>query len=426
MRSPIPESFWDAMFKVGITTVSAAMLWSLWRQHKTSRSRFSEQWAIVSARPGTHNLHKVAEALKTIHAGVLEERNSRKGTCILGVIDHVKPLLAWLQLDEENKNDDITVIAHTCLQIVTNAFAKDRATRTILANAGGYEKLVRLMSQAVGANDTKILDLAAQALAEATDVDEKELVLPADVPEGCEGSYSLARQKNFPKLLKILKPEARLRFLQSASGALANISLLRVGAQAISKGYQGLQGQKVFRTLIDHADSTVATNATKALSFLIMHNKEDAHEAVQSAEMDQLTAILDVGKPGSILEAVLRCFELLYESEYQESFLTEIARNGAFKNLCEIWISTQERSIRKRAERLVLRGMTHTNSAAQASAQFNAFNHKIKERAKKDQEEDAKAEEQARKQQYMQQMMMQQMMGAGGMPPGMAAMMEDD
>ncbi len=426
MRSPIPESFWDAIFKVSITSVSAVMLWSLWRQHKTSRSRFSEQWAIVSAARGKHDLHKVAEALKTIHAGVLEERNSRKGTCILGVIDHVHALLNWLQLDEENKNDDLTVIAHTCLQIVTNAFAKDRATRTILANAGGYEKLVRLMSQAVGANDTKILDLAAQALAEATDVDEKELVLPADVPEGCEGSYSLARQKNFPRLLKILKPEARLRFLQSVSSALANIALLRVGAQAISKGYQGAQGQKVFRTLVDHNDSTVATNAIRALSFLIMHNKEDAHEAVQSAEVDQLTALLDVGKPGSILEGVLSCFEHLYESEFRESFLNEIARNGAFKNLCEIWVSHHERAIRKRCERLVKKALTHPQSALQASKEHNAFNHKIRDREKKDQEEDAKAEEQAKRQAYMQQMMMQQMMGAGGMPPGMAGMMDDD
>lgn len=428
MHSPIPDKFWNNLFTVSVTLFSASMLFSLYSQHKSSRNRFREQWSTINARKGTKDLKAVAESLKIIHHGAQEERKSRKGTSILAVVDNVKGLLQWLQV--EKGNEEINTISFIALQLIMFAFADDRATRTIFANAGGFNHLVKLMSAAHKAEEIRHIDLAAQCLEKLTQVEENELVLLGDVPEGCEGSYSLARSSVLNKLLRTLEPNAaRVPFLRNMSGSLANIMLLHAGAQAISTGDNGVKGQDFFFRLFNHTDSGIVANATRAVSFLIMHNPEDAHLITASTNGEKVLKIVqlvDVGRSPLIVANAMRCLELLYNSNSKESFLYASREAGAVPALCAIWVSTMDRALRNTAEKLVRRyGMEEVTSPAVIQA-LDQFGNRIADRKKKDREEDEKAAEDQKRQAYMQQMMMQQMMGGGGMPPQMAAMMDDD
>ena len=431
MASPIPDKFWNTMFTVSVTTFSAAMLFSLYRQHSSSHNRFADQWAIVNARRGTKDLRSVAEALRMIHHGAQEERKSRKGTSILAVVANVKGLLQWLTV--ERGNEDLNTISFIALQLTMFCFTDDRETRTVFANAGGFNHLVKMMSAAVKAEEIRHIDLTAQCLEKLTSVEENELVLPGDVPEGCEGSYHLARSTVLNKLLRTLEPgAARVPFLRNMSGTLANIMLLHAGSTSISKGDNGVRGQDFFFRLFGHADSGIVANAVRAISFLIMHSPEDAHMIASSdngaEKVRKIIELIDVGRSPAIVMQAMNCLRYLYKSPSKEPFLYAARENGAVAALCSIWVSSSmERPIRNAAEVLVRRFGTEEITSPAVIQALDQFGARIADRKKRDKEEDEKAEEQQKRQAYMQQMMMQQMMGGGGgMPPGMGQMMEDD
>lgn len=428
MASPIPEKFWSTLFTASVTTFAATMLFSLYRQHKSSRDRFHDQWVAVNARKGTKDLKAVAEALRVIHHGAQEERKSRKGTSILAVVDNVRGLLQWLNV--EKGNEELNNISFIALQLIMFSFADDRATRTIFANAGGFNALVKLMSASHKAEELRHIDLAAQCLEKLTQVEENELVLLGDIPEGCEGSYALARSSVLNKLLRTLDPQAaRLPFLRSMSGSLANIMLLHAGAVAVSSGDNGTKGQDFFFKLLSHTDSTIVANASRAISFLIMHNPEDAHLIVSTnggEKIRKLTELIDGGRSPVIVGNALRCIEHLFSSTSREGFLYASRESGLIPALCQIWVSTIDRALRNKAEKLVRQFGTEEVTSPAVIQALDQFGNRIADRKKKDREEDEKAAEDQKRQAYMQQMMMQQMMGGGGMPPGMAAMLEDD
>lgn len=430
MQSPIPDKFWNTLFTVSVSTFSAFMLISLYRQHAFSHHRFAEQWAVVNAKKGTKDLRTVAEALRTIHHGAQEERKSRKGTSILAVIDNVKGLLQWLTV--EKGNEDLNTISFIALQLTMFCFTDDRETRTVFANAGGFSHLVKMMSAAVKAEEIRHIDLSAQCLEKLTAVDENELVLPGDVPEGCEGSYHLARSTVLNKLLRTLEPAAaRVPFLRNMSGTLANIMLLHAGSLAISKGDNGVRGQEFFFRLLGHADTAVVANAVRAISFLIMHSPEDAHMIASSdngaEKVRKIVELVDVGRSPVIVVQAMNCLRYLFKSNSKEPFLYAARENGAVPALCAIWVSSgQERPVRNAAEILVRKFGTEEITSPAVIQALDQFGARIADRKKRDKEEEAKAEENQKRQAYMQQMMMQQMMGGAGMPPGMAGMMEDD
>jgi hypothetical protein len=425
MNSPIPVRFWNTVFAVTVTSAAALTLWSLWRQNATSRTRFAEQWAIVaSAKRNKTDPQVVADTLRAIFNGVLEERKSKKGASILGVHDNAALIVSLLELKE---NDDQTsVIAVLALELVALCFANEADTRRIFAAAGGYERLIDLMKMANKFCNVSVLDLTAKVFCDATEVSESELVLPGDVPLGCEGSYALATLPGFSKTLRSLDGEARLKFLQSMSGGLSNIALLRVGARCLSQGVDNCSGLEYFRRLLSHRDSLVVANSVRAIGSLIMHCPEDASLCVQGDNLQPIIDLIDIGRSPKVVEGAMRVLHYLSLSGSKDTFLIAVRDHDAVTALCSVWVSTMEREVRFKAELLVRRFGADEITAQAVLDALLVFKPRINERQKRDKEEEEREREKEKRQAYMQHMMMQQMMGGGGMPPQLAQMMEDE
>lgn len=428
-KSPIPDKLWTTMFAASVGGLATALVFSFWNQHREARSHFVDEWKIIGAKRGQKPASEVAEALRTIYSKIIEEKRFKKGTAILSVHDNAHALLQHLHLEEND--EDSSLVATLAVQLVVLCFTKDRETRTLMAFNGGYIRLVALMSMAHSFGEVRVLDICAEALRDATSIGENELVLPTDVPEGCEGTYKLSQQKLIPKILRtLMDSKARPRLLEAMSATVANICTLRAGAQALSAGIDNTRALEIFIRLISECqNSLVRANCLRGICALLAHVRDDMHYLVTSK--DTLAVVIDLVTPDidpSVLEQALRALSLAWDSvAFRESYVMSVRETDLVKRLCEVWISQADRLLRARSELLVKHFGSHAVTAGAVEQALDYYGQDIAVRKQKDHAEDKERREQEQRRAQDSEMMMRQMMQQGGIPPQMmAAMMGED
>ena len=423
MRSLIPDRFWNTVFAVSVTAAGAALAYSLYRQHANARVAFAAEWEIINAPRKTHKPSAVINALQTVLHGINSDLRTKQGTSILSAHDNVKGILQHIHI-EKDVDGSSGAISAVAVQLVMIAFLKERQSRSLFAKEGGYGLLLQLCARAHGANDVRVVDITAQALKEATEVDEKELVMPGDVPEGCEGSLQLAAQPLFPKILRTLQLRARFNFLNNMTAMAANVALLRTGADALSRGIDNLRGMDVMLTLLDGDKLAIKTNCIRGISFLVYHISADVDYLLQDANLTRIVAVIRTVQDGTVLNHALKIIERILDSGFKQSLVQAALRTNLLSALLAVWISDVpaiDRSMRKRAEKIVSDFAKSGEDGAEAVGQLRDNNAAaIYNRLSKDQQEDMAKREDEHKKMMAAQQYMQQMIAGGQIPPHMA------
>ncbi len=433
-RSPIPDALWTTMFSVGVAGMSAALLASFWNQHRAARAYFGDQWAILGAKRGTHAPEKLQDALRDIYNAVLEEKRFRRGTSILSVHDNARALMQHLHMKKDDEDSADT--AALAVQLIILCFIKERETRTLLALNGGYVRLLALMCTANEYRNARVTDICAQALRDATSFEESELVLPTDIPEGCEGNYKLVQQSTIREVLRTLfDPEIRPATLEAMTAVIANLCQIRVGAQTLSAGIDGRTALEVFVNLLRNSkNATVRMHALRGICALLAHVDKDKLEFAKNVDiLEVMASFVEPGAEPNVLEGVLKALLRTWDNTTgiaasRKAFLEAVLELDLVKKLVEVWTEDRvERLQRQRAQLLVKRLGTAKLTATAVEETMDAYAEEIDARGKKDAAEDKAMREMQERRAQEQEMMLRQMMQSGQMPPQMmAAMMGEE
>lgn len=415
MESPINPMIWKVMFNVSAVTLSTALVWSLWRQRCAAFGRLNDPIRrLKSKKPD-----EVEAALREIASVLDEEAQTRKGASKMGVRSSLTSVLKHVKYPE-NEPANLTVIALAC-KIFVKA-CDDDAGRVAFHDAGGYRRLMYLLAEANRHSNLRVMEEAAFALYELTSVDPANIVLPADVPYGSEGTYALALFPSTTKMLRTLDPHAKASLLVNVVGAFANISVLQAGAKALQVGVDDRTGAWYFLRLLHHNNDVVIERAARALRFLVNNGSSQHADVCHPENVKRLVLLLK--EASSTQDSLLMIIRIMLDSPLADKFFTEFVAEDGVSALFHLWCQASEKITRDRAETLV--HVLEKNKAAGATVtklmELNRAN--IHERRAKDEEARRKQLQQMKQQQMFEQMMMQQMMGGGGgMPPGM---MDDD
>jgi hypothetical protein len=413
MESPIDDRLWKYMFHGIAVTTSAAMLYSMYREKRDNSSKLNG--AISSTRK--KNLDEALEGLNEISRVLDEEARTKKGVSIITVRKNLSAVVTKLKFIPDSEND----LCINALRLVRRVCSEPEG-RAAFYKARGYRAVMACLSEAHKNGHVRLMEEAAKALEDITEVDPYDIVLPPDVPLGSEGAAELAGYAATTKMLRTLDPGARVSYLVSVTGALANIATLRKGAKALQEGTDGQPGAFYFLRLITHSNEGVVDKAARALRY-ITNNGTSQHKLICDPNHARDIAMLLRGST-SVQVSVLHIVNIMSSSPMAAEFFTAFNADDGLQTMFRVWTKSSERQVREMAESLLhkLEHVPATQSTIRTLMDMNRAD--IHERRSKDEDIKRKQQEQMKQQQMMRQMMMREMMGGGG-GEGMEGMMDE-
>jgi hypothetical protein len=412
MQSPIDDRVWKYLFHTVTVTATAAMFWSLYRERRDGRSKLSN--ALTMCRDSDEK--KSLAGIQSISAILDDEVRNKKGVSILTARSKLGYILAKVKYVKDSENDTCV----SALRLIRRV-CDDADGRHALFKAKGYRVILSCLSEAHRQGNVRVMEEAAKALEEVTAIDYANIVLPADIPRGCEGAAELASFPATPKMLRTLDPSCRVSFLSAVAGALCNISVLQKGARALQPGTDGKLGAYYFLQLLSHTNEAIVEKAMRATRYLSALGESQHALICEDATVQTLVSVLNAST--SIQQNCMRLVHNMIKSSHSEKFFSKFAEDG-FPALFRVWTKSSEKTSRDMAEALVHLLEKSPMTGPRIQKLLDLYRPDIQERRAKDEEVKKKQMEQMRQQQMMRQAMMQQMMG--GMGGDMGDMMGDD
>lgn len=415
MESPIDQRIWKWMFHGAAAFFTVRVALSLWNERRSNLSVLNEPLKELQA---CKTADEQIPVLQRIFTEIQEEARQKKGNARLAAYAHAGKFMKLLKLLPDGSNAATVELA---IKVVVRVFGGDAEGRQRLHAAGGYRLLMSVLSESHRQGHRRLMEAAASALHSVTEVDDAELVLPNDVPEGAEGAYSLTKFPSTVKMLRILDPSAPIVFLNALTGIFANLTALRSGAVAIGKGTDGVKGIDYFLRLLEHGNQGVVEHCASTIRFLVRAEIGQAELCTESS-VARLASVFDVNRDPKITNALLTVILVMIDGEHRQKFLDLVEhQSDILPTLFHVWCRGTEKMLRDRAEFLIhLLDRTECTVTIRRLMEQNRTN--ILERRNKDEEAKRKQMQQMKQQQMMQQLMMQQM-GGGGDMDAMAAMM---
>lgn len=424
MQSPIPNSFWSNAFTgIVATTTAAAVLSMYWEKWSTGREPIAP--ALKTLRSRGLDYDTATAALRDILDAVDMETRQRRGLVKLALRESstATTLVKLLKFDADAVEESTTVCS-LVFKIVSKAFAPDPDGRDAWHAAGGHKKLLSLVSIAHREGNARLMDEAAQALREVTEVDGSEMSLPIDIPPGSKGALALANFGSTVKMLRIVDKSARTQFLVQITAVFESICTLRTGGIAISAGVDGKSGPSFFLDLIEPRGNQLLTeHCVSAIRWMTIHAPKVHSELAEAANCTKLVDLLEPHQTTPTIHAVMRIVLELVTSSAERQFMTEFFAANGPTALIRLWCKADEKQTRDRAERLVQYINSKPQYTDEIARLLEMHRSMLMERRARDEEAQRKEMMQRRQQQMMQQQMMMQMAQSGQLPPGM---MEDE
>ena len=407
-QSPIDPRLWKYMFHglAGLTIARVAL--SLYMQRRDALGVVDKEFDSLKKSAKANNHSEVVDALNQILDKINEDARAKKGCAKLAVYNKTSLLVSLLKYKEDNLD-----VVELVLKLILRVFAPDAEGRQRFHQSNGYRAVMSVLSEAHKIGNRTIMQDAATTLHALTSIDDGDVVLAADVPEGAEGTYALAQLPSMPKMLRLLDPNSPIIFLNAISGIFANVCGLSAGSKAVAKGTNDKSGAFYFLRLLDHGNQGVLEHSAAALRYLIRAGETHA-EISEPDNVKKIAGILDVNKDPKITNIVLTIILLMASSPHRSSFFKNLERTDALPAIFTVWCRAVEKTLRDRAELLVhvLERIPECSHTIRRLIEVNRSN--ILERKAKDEEARRKQMQQMKQQQMMQQMMMQQMAGGGG------------
>lgn len=408
MDSPINPGVWRFLFNVAVGSLATATLASVYHQKWTMQSTVSAPFRQLSKAKSEEDL---ADQLQELLTKLQNEAVKKQFGARLSGLAHGAFLVKLIRLAKDGSNADSCLLA---LKTIKRVYGPDADGRKKLNKLGGYRVMLSSLSEAHRQGNQDLLEEFAATLADLTEVDDSEVVLASDVPEGGEGAYALATMPATAKMLRILDPESPVLFLSSLTQIFANLCTLSAGSENIGKGTDGHSGISFFLTLLDHSNRTVVENCVVAIRFMVRADVGHA-EMIQTENVDRLAENLSVNAAPNVVFSIFTIILVMTGSDLGEEFFTLIAESTIPTALFDIWMGSSEPVLRKRADTLCHLLTRLPPTKAIATALFTRYAGQIEERHAKDEQEKQRQQQQMQQQQMMQRMMMEQM----GMDPSM-------
>jgi hypothetical protein len=422
MQSPIPSAFWSSLFKGVVVTTAAATLFSLYHE-KWSAGHEPIAPALKVLRAQKLEYDTAIEALKEILNALDTEARQKRGAVKLYVRSRsVAATLVKLMKYNPEAPEESAQLCHLIFRIVSKAFAQpgDPAGRDAWHAAGGHKKLLSLVSIAHKEGHAKLMDEAAQALRDVSAVDEQEINLPLDIPEGSQGALALCHFGSTVKMLRVLDKSARTPFLIHITAVFASVVTLHPGARAIAPGVDGHSGAWYFLELLDpRGNQMLNEHCARALQWISIHAKETHPELAEAPNVVRVVDLLDPMQTTPTIHSLLGLVASLASNDSATKFLTEFMASNGLTALIRLWCKADERETRERAEQLVRLLSSRPQCTDEVLRLLELHRPMLIERRAKDDEAMRKAQQQRQQQQMMQQQMMMQMAQSGQLPPGM-------
>lgn len=410
MENPIPAKVWNVLFHSTVAVVGGTILYSLWKEDRDARSLLNKPFAAIKAsmaEPATQ-----LAALKAIYDTLITEKRNKKGCSRLGAFDHAKLLVQCLKYEPDGSRD--ACIELTC-KIVKECFAVDIAGKQAWHAARGYHKMMSLIAAADQNRSTQVLVTAANTLKLLTDIEDDEIVLQCDIPEGSEGTAQLAEYESSRNMLRTLERPDSIAYVVAATGIFANFCVLHNGAKKIGPGLDRKTAAHFFLPLLNHGNGGIVQHAATCLRYLLRAGF--AHEELALEQNVVCVAhLLSLNTDPKTAEQVLSILRLLYYSPSKDAFFSILVkRTDALQAMFTLWCASDQKLIRDRAESLVHTLEHYAICTSEIKKLFEINRGHIQERQAKDEDLKRKAaQEQQQRQRALQQLMMMQMGGGGG------------
>lgn len=403
MESPINPAVWKVLTHAAIGALSVATLVSIYHQkfdmEAVMREPFKRLAAAQSEEDKDSILHEILGRLQS--DAVRKQSSSRMSAAKVGGC-----LVRFMKLEKDGSNAGSVSVA---LKVALRVFGSDAAGRRRLFELGGYKVLLSTLSEATRQENQDLMEETAEALRSLTEVDDSEIVLDTDVPEGAEGANQLAAMPATVKMLRILDPESPVLFLNAITGIFANLCTLSSGAQTVGKGVDGHSGMSFFLRLLEHTNHSVLENCVVTVRYMVRAGV--GHEEVAQLEnVQRLAEVLRSCTEPAIVNCVLTVVLVMAGSDkYAQEFLTNVAQTSLMNSMFDVWMRSPEHTLRYRAEMLCGVLVKTAPTAAAMAAIIQRFRPQIEERRAKDEQERQREMQQIQQNQMMQRMMMQQM-----------------
>ncbi|KAK7200975.1 Archaic translocase outer mitochondrial membrane 46 kDa subunit [Novymonas esmeraldas] len=409
MESPINPAVWQVLFNAAIGAISVATLYSVY--HQKADMEASQVAAFHALRKADTEEARVAR-LTELQAACKPDAVRRQPATRMSALKHGAPIVLMARLMKDGSN---VASVRAAVKVILYVYGPDAAGRQKLNSLDGYKVLLTTLSEAQRQGEEELMEDVAQALDALTQVDDSEVVLDTDVPEGSEGAATLARLPATAKMLRILDPEGSVTFLASLTGIFSNICALADGAATIGAGVDEHSGMSFFLRLLDHSNRRVVANAVTVVRFLARaHIGQE--ELIEEENLVRLADNLQVTAEPAIVNSILTVILVMAGStKYGEAFFSGIASSSIPTTLFELWVRSPEKALRNRAEVLSRLLLRIPQTAPVVAALFERFRGQVEERRRRDEEEYKQQMQQMQQNQMMQRMMMEQM----GMDPSM-------
>ena len=414
MQSPIDDRVFKWAFHGAVFLFSARMLVSLYQQKRAALGCMNE----VLRRLRSSSYDDKARALGEVLEALEADLRAKKGTAKLAILKSLRDVADTLKYDVDHPEDCESGIM-TALKVLQKV-CLDAEGRAAFHQVGGYRKLMGLLAVTHKTGNVRIMEEAAVTLRELTAIDPGDVVLPADVPAGAEGLYSLAGAQSTPKMLRTLDPQSRIVFLSAVAGVFANVTALESGARAVGKGTDGFTGLFYFMRLLEHGNPTVVEYACRSLFHLIEFDPSQHKEVGTPESVQRIVQCMTSSRNPITLLALLSLVREMIRSKDRAPFFTNFCATDGPQQIFMMWVRDTEKSVRDRAEILVHMLSREPECASTFNKLMEHNRSAIQERRSKDHEAMRKQQQQQQQQKMYNQMMMQALAsgdleGLGGM-----------